>query len=199
MPASQALNLEENTFKNDVTMILNKSLHRFRPAYGWKSRRELVHLAQSTFGEKLALHGAGWDGVGARGPLPFDEPYNAMSEARITANWDHYPKEPHYFSDRLPISLAAGSVHATTFHRGYEDIFKKNDTPFLLFEKSPLELIARIEKFLQVNSDDQIISLRLEARQFAYKHFRQDDWIVKMLNFDGENVSLDAARESWSK
>jgi hypothetical protein len=196
-PAGQ-IDLESNTFDNDVTAILNKSIHRFRPAHGWKVRAEFVHLSQAAFGDGLALYGKGWEGRGSKGPLPFDEQYRAVTEARVTANWDHYPKEPNYFSDRLPISLAGGSVHATTFHPGYEELFKKSSTPFLMFEKSPSALVARIESFLKSTSDDEIIALRLRAREFAYKNFRQDDWIVKMLNFDGETVSLDQARECWS-
>jgi hypothetical protein len=199
MPPSGQIDLKTNSFKHDVSMILNKSIHKFRPAPGWKARREFVQLSQAAFGDNLALYGKGWEGQAAKGPLPFDDQYRAVTEARITANWDHYPKEPNYFSDRLPISLAGGSVHATTFHPGYEELFDEHSTPFLLFEKSPSALVSRIESFLDSTSDDEIIELRLRAKDYEHKNFRQDDWIVKMLNFDEEIVSLAQAKECWSK
>lgn len=199
IPALDKVDLSKGNFKHDVVAILNKSLHTFRPAKNWRDRRDFVELGQLTFGDRFAVYGSGWSGTGAKGRISFDEQYVAVSEARVSANWDHYAKQPWYFSDRLPISLASGSVHATTFHPGYDQIFGPSTSDFLLLESTPQRLIARINKFLQDTSDEKIMEYRLRARDFAYNNFRQDDWIVKMLNYDQENVSLEAARQSWSK
>lgn len=199
IPSIDKVNLSVGNFKHDVVAILNKSLHTIRPAQSWKERRNFVELCQKSFGDRLAIYGAGWDGTGVKGAISFDDQYVAVSEARVTANWDHYATQPWYFSDRLPISLAAGSVHATTFHPGYDQIFGPSTSEFLLLESSPRQLINRIEEFLLHTSDERIMELRMRARTFAYKNFRQDDWIVRMLNFDKVNVPLEAARKSWSK
>lgn len=181
-----------------LMIIGNRSNHRFRPAPGWKQREYFVEECQRHFGDELALYGQGWDGQGVRGPIPFHLQYLAIRSAELTANWDHYPKTPWYFSNRLPISLALGSIHATTFHPGYDFIFPKDKTEFLITSRTPAGLVKEISDFLERKSQEEIALLRKEAKCFAYQNFRQDNWIVKMLNFDGEHISPSSSSDCWT-
>ncbi|MBF0286062.1 MAG: hypothetical protein HQL51_16555 [Magnetococcales bacterium] len=95
------------------------------PLPGGRRRVGLARRLAEVFGESLALYGRGWEGVtGARGPLPFDQQERALREGWASINWDHYDDLPYYFSDRLPIALAAGVVHVTSRHPGYEFLFR---------------------------------------------------------------------------
>lgn len=185
-------------FIHDLSIIANKSGHRFRPAPGWRERVEFVSKCQEALPDQVSVFGWGWEGPGAKGKLDFNEQYRVISGSRITGNWDHYPRTNSYFSNRLPISLAAGSVHATTWHPGYNEIFPKMTSQFLLLEKTPKALVERIVNFLSSTDDETISQLGFAASVYAFKHFRQDDWIVKMLNSRAERINPREASESWS-
>ncbi len=191
-------NVNSNLVESQVTIIANRSMHRLRPAPGWRTREKFIRMCEIEFGKDLSVYGTGWSGASARGALEFDQQADALSLSKISANWDHYPRVPWYFSNRLPISLASGSVHATTFHKGYETIFGREEMEFLITDHTPEALIRKMKDFLKSKSQDEISELGLAAKAFAYKKFRQDDWIVKMLNFDGPRINLDAARSCWS-
>ncbi|MFC7305779.1 hypothetical protein ACFQVC_16320 [Streptomyces monticola] len=81
---------------------------------GARERQRLVRALQQLPDCRFAVHGPGWRGPGALGPVPFDDQLGALRTARITANWDHFQGRPGYVSNRLPISLYAGRPHVTT-------------------------------------------------------------------------------------
>jgi len=196
--------LTDEQFKNlelkfDVSIIGNRSAHRIRSAPNWKQRARFIELAQEAFGNRLAVFGTGWSGESAKGPAPFDQQHLVISSSRITANWDHYAQVPFYFSNRLPISLASGSVHATTCHPGYREIFPSNVEKFLILASSPQELLNRIQDHLAKTKDEEYLQLKIKASRYAFKNFRQDDWFVRMLNFDGININPEGAKEAWTK
>lgn len=115
--------------ENDIVMIANAQGYvripgRYFP--GSQRRKELGKKLSMIFGKRFALYGKGWDGLEAsRGLLPFNQQENAIRSAWISINWDHFDKEPFYFSNRLPISLAAGVPHITSWHPGYDIVFKE--------------------------------------------------------------------------
>ncbi|MFC9247431.1 hypothetical protein ACFT7S_26545 [Streptomyces sp. NPDC057136] len=71
-------------------------------------------------GMRAALHGHGWKGPAAHGPLPFDQQVRAIREGRLSFNWDHFRRYPGSCSNRLPISLYAGRPHITSRVRGVD-------------------------------------------------------------------------------
>ncbi|WP_369777323.1 hypothetical protein [Streptomyces sp. R33] len=81
---------------------------------GARERQRFVRSLQRLPGCRFAVHGHGWRGRGALGPVPFDHQVDALRTTRISANWDHFPGRDGYFSNRLPISLFAGRPHVTT-------------------------------------------------------------------------------------
>lgn len=181
----------------DVVVVANRNSPRFRGHPNWRDRIRFVTLLQRRFGSRLAIFGRGWSGVGARGPVEFSRQNEAIRTAWVSANWDHYANEPSYFSNRLPISLAAGSIHATTGHPGYEGLFPKETEPFLLHDRSIDGLVNAIERQLEETSPEERIHASIRAQEFAYKYYRQDDQLVGFLNYRGVRVDPVAAAEAW--
>ncbi|MBB2975530.1 hypothetical protein FHX49_001096 [Microbacterium endophyticum] len=183
--------------QHDVVIIANRNRPRLRGLPNWRDRIRFVGLMQEAFGERLAIYGNGWNGVGALGPVPFELQTQAIASGLISANWDHFAREPKYFSNRLPISLLAGGVHATTLHDGYGEIFGRGTEQFLITARTPEALVERIERRLQSGDRADWHEAAVAGRSFALEHFRQDDQLVRFLNFRHEIVDPIAARRAW--
>lgn len=205
MPSGYAndytIEIDETNFAtktHDVVVMANKQTPRLRGLPNWRERIKFVELLQDRFGDRLAIYGNNWEGPGAMGPSDYYKQDETVHSGWITANWDHFAEEPHYFSNRLPTALAAGSVHATTRHSGFDEIFPRETERFLLLGDSPNHLVDLIEKKLSESPKSELIASSLDARIFADKHFRQDRQIVKMLNFRGLEVDPSRADEIWN-
>lgn len=182
---------------SDIVVIANRNSPRLRGHPNWRDRIRFVLQLQAHFGNRLALYGNGWEGASARGPIEFDSQDRAIRSAWVSANWDHYANEPKYFSNRLAISLASGSIHATTRHPGYASIFDQAMKPFMILGDSPRELVHSIDRMLSSTSLQDRIELAQSAQKFAYAQFRQDDWLVRYINSRGPLIDLNKAKESW--
>jgi len=182
---------------HDVVVIANRLTPRFRGLPNWRDRIHFVELLQSRFGDRLGLYGKNWSGPGALGPADFYSQSEIVKTGWITANWDHFAKEPKYFSDRLPIALAAGSVHATTYHPGYEDIFPEQTRDFLIWGKSPEALVDLISQKIENTTKSDFLALAQQANLFAESNFRIDRQAVSMINFDGIHINPIAADSAW--
>lgn len=188
---------EAPTREYDVVIVCNRNTPRLRGHPDWKDRIRFVELMQQCFGERLALYGRGWDGVGAKGPIDFSSQDQAIRSAWLSANWDHYAKEPRYFSNRLPISLASGSIHATTRHPEYEQIFAKCTENFLILHETVQGLTEAIGEYLASTSASDRITAAKEAQRFAYANYRQDDQVVHLLN--AKSQWIDPVRASLER
>lgn len=184
---------------HDVVMIANESSSRipFRSIPGSKARVQLVRELSRRFGSRFAVYGRGWSGPSAKGPLDFLDQEAAVQSAWISANWDHYPSERRWFSDRLPISLAAGTIHVTSAHPGYTEFFGKG-LGFLHYEKSVSDVLRRIEKVLDTGDEGMLMESMGRGRVFAHEKFRQDDNVVELLNAGAAGISPQRARSIWS-
>lgn len=182
---------------HDIVVVANRNSPRFRGHPNWRDRIEFVTRLQARFGDRLAIFGRGWTGVGAQGPVDFSRQDEAIRSAWISANWDHYADEPSYFSNRLPISLAAGSIHATTWHPGYDTLFPISTKQFLMHSNSCSGLVEAIGTFLSGTTAEERIQAGTRGQEFAYKYYRQDDQLVKFLNYRGVRVDPSAASEAW--
>lgn len=204
MPQSfdpHAINIEtSNTSpKIDIVMIANNGISRnpFRGHPGARSRRHLVNILTKRFGERFRVYGRGWDGPSAGGVLPFAAVREALAGATLSVNWDHYPTEAKYFSNRLPISLASGSVHFTTWHPGYDEIFPPN-LDFLHFGRTPEELADRVEGFLRDHRLEERNSLADQARSFAHERFRRDEAIGRIIRGSGFTLDVEHRIRPWA-
>lgn len=181
----------------DIVVVANRNRPRFRGHPNWRDRIKFVSLLQERFGERLAVYGNGWTGAGARGPVDFSHQDEAIQSAWVSANWDHYAAEPRYFSNRLPISLAAGSIHATTYHPGYDDIFSEATKDFLILESDIVRLVDSIGNFLDASSPLERMRASTRAQAYAFANCRQDDQLVRFLNYRNTRIDPDVAAASW--
>lgn len=183
----------------DVVMIANESSSRFplMSIPGSRSRIKLAGLLERRFGSRFALFGNGWSGSSAMGPIPYLSQEQVVQSAWITANWDHYPNEKKSFSDRLPIALASGTVHVTSSHPGYDELFHK-DLGFIYHEDSPEAIVDRATDLIAKNPKAQLTELASIGRAYAHSKFRQDDNIVELINAGGGGISRSEARNAWN-
>lgn len=182
----------------DVVIVANRNRPRLRGLPNWRERIRFVEAMQGHFGDRLAVFGRGWEGATARGAVPFEQQDEAITAGWVSANWDHFAGEHSYFSNRLPISLAAGSIHATTEHPGYRDVFGDETASFLLRARKPVELIALIENTLATTSQPARVEAIEAGRRFAARTFRQDDLMLEMLNWRTRWIDPIEARAIWS-
>jgi hypothetical protein len=158
----------------DVVMIANSTRRRILRTYipGGRRRAKLARRLSERFGKSFALFGTGWDGLeSARGPIPFFQQEKTIRNAWISVNWDHFDGITYYSSDRLPISLAAGIVHVTTYHKGYEFLFKS--CPGLYAVKSVEEAVCCVEWLLS-RPKEELIGEGLAAKAWAETRLEAD-------------------------
>jgi hypothetical protein len=192
------LEITGDTVTRDVVMIGNlvrQRLGRLRTIPGAFDRGRLADALNKEFGSRLGLFGAGWGESIGLGPLPYFEQEMAIRSAWVTANWDHFPAEPDYFSDRLPISLASGTVHFTTWHPGLDERF--GELPFLRLVRRWQEMPAAIRSYLESTSPADRIEHAKQARAFVATRLRQDLAIVELLNAGGAGIAQAAAKEAF--
>lgn len=186
--------IEDPSRPHDVVIVANRNTPRFRGHPNWRDRIRFVELMQERFGERLAIYGRGWEGTGAKGSIDFSSQDKAIKSAWVSANWDHYANEPSYFSNRLPISLASGSIHATTKHPEYDKIFPSSTKRFLILQDTVQGLTDGISEYLSNTSPLDRIKAAKEAQNFAYKNYRQDDQVVQLLNAKSSWIDPERAR-----
>lgn len=182
----------------DVVIVANRNTPRFRGLPNWRDRIRFVELMQARFGDRLAVFGKGWEGSSAKGPTPFEAQDEAITSGWVSANWDHFATERGYFSNRLPISLASGSIHATTDHPGYDELFGPGTDKFLLRGLTPEHLADAVENLLSVSTINERTSAIQAGREFAAAHFRQDELMVDMLNWRRRWINASSAKELFS-
>ncbi|MEJ2578679.1 MAG: hypothetical protein P8Z68_06220 [Kineosporiaceae bacterium] len=184
----------------DVVVVAHRNSPRI-PLHGlpdWKNRIRFVTLLQERFAGRLGIYGRGWEGEGALGPIDFSRQDEAIRSGWVSANWDHYASEPDYFSNRLPISLAAGSIHATTRHVGYDALFDERYRDRVLHEPTQERLLDAIDDLLARTGPEERLHLIRDGQELAYGRFRQDDQLVRFLNADRIRVDPGAARRAWN-
>lgn len=151
----------------DAVMIGNRITSRLplRNLPGSRERYRLAEVLHRHLGERFAVHGAGWGKrPHARGPLPFEQQEAAIRSAWLSVSWDHFDRVPCYFSDRVPIAMAAGVVHVTNRQPGYEHIFPAGCG--LLHAASVADLGDVVDELLS-RPRDELIALGENARRFA--------------------------------
>lgn len=192
------LEITGDTVTRDVVMIGNLVVSRFgrlRTMPGAVDRRRLAVGLNDEFGSRFGLFGVGWAESISLGTLPFLEQERAIRSAWVTANWDHFPAEPNYSSNRLPISLAAGTVHFTTWHPGFDERFGK--LPFLRLVRRQIDMVPAIRSYLDSTSPADRIEHARQARAYAAAHFRQDIKFVEKLNAAGARIDPAAAERAF--
>ena len=210
------LDITGDSVTRDVVMIGSfhgpRRLAQLRRVPGLIGRARLVAGLEHEFGTQFALFGKRWDESIGFGPMPSAEQEKALRSAWlgplpplaqdeairsawVTANWDHFPAEPDYSSDRLAVHLASGTVHFTTWHPGYDERF--GELPFLRLVRRWQEMPAAIRSYLESTSPADRIKHAKQARAFAASHLRMDLAVVDMLNAGGAEINPVAAQEAF--
>ena len=158
--------------KFDVVVIASIAKTRVPFVYfpGGYRRKRMVEKLEQTFRNRLALYGHGWSNKmrSYKGPLGFGDQVKAIRQGWISVNWDHFDHIGFYNSNRLPISLAAGVPHITTYHPGFEYLYR-DIKQGLYFARTPAEVID-IACYLLSKSPDKLIEEGLMAQEYAVKH-----------------------------
>ena len=109
----------------DAVMIGNiaKRLRVFRHP-GSAGRVQLARGLQRLFGDRFACFGSGWPSdVRTQGALRHVQQPDVIQSSRMSLMWEHFPEYTFYYSDRLPIALAAGVPFVTSTRPGYDTLF----------------------------------------------------------------------------
>lgn len=102
--------------------------------------------------------------------MPFKEQTRVLQSARISVNWDHFDKVGFYNSDRTVISLASGVPHITTYHPGFEYMYRDVIGKGLYLAKSSDELVdIAVHQLSKPNAE--LIEEGQIAKKFAFDHY----------------------------
>ncbi|WP_062379502.1 glycosyltransferase family protein [Demequina pelophila] len=177
----------------DFVMIANRHMPRtpLRLLPGARQRAQFVELMTSEFGDTFQVWGRGWTGPSAQGSLDYSRQASAVQSAWFSVNWDHFPQEPRYFSNRLPIALATGSFHLTTAHPGYAALFE--GVAGIDFADTPRGLVETARRLRTRLSDAEISEAIESGKRWAYDHLRAERPIAQFLRAGGIDVSDDEA------
>jgi hypothetical protein len=92
---------------------------------GSAERVQLARGLQRLFGDRFGCFGSGWPrDIKTQGPLRHVQQADVIQSSRMSLMWEHFPDYTFYYSDRLPIALAAGVPFITSTRPGYDTLFK---------------------------------------------------------------------------
>ncbi|MEN9416472.1 MAG: hypothetical protein RI988_92 [Pseudomonadota bacterium] len=134
---------------------------------GGRSRLRLACRLHEALGQRFAVYGTGqgWRGRPfCRGPIAFADQERIIRTAWVSVNWSQFDTIPMYFSDRLPISLAAGVPHVTNYQRGFEHALPQ--ARGIYFVHSPAEAVDVVDMLLSLPRE-QLLALGEEAARYA--------------------------------
>ena len=137
---------------------------------GGRSRKTTARLLHKAYGERFAVFGGGqgWRSEACcRGPIAFDRQEEVVRSAWISVNWSQFDDIPFYFSDRLPISLAAGVAHITNHQRGFEHVLGQAQGVY--FVHSPAEAVDVADYLLSLPRE-QLVAIGEQGRAYARLH-----------------------------
>ena len=165
----------------DVVMIGNRITSRIpgRRMPGNRTRERLAEMLHDSFGSRFACFGAGWEGFPFdRGPVRYEDQDLANRSAWVTVAWDHFTPTPFYSSDRLPIALASGVVHVTSYQPGYEAMFPPQHG---LFWATSVREAVEIVSWLLQQPRQYLLDQGARAAEFARARLNQHEQVVTLL------------------
>lgn len=154
----------------DAVMVANLTCLKRIPFLfmpGGRSRLRLATRLHAALGPRFAVYGAGqgWRGRPfCRGPIAFAEQERVIRSAWVSVNWSQFDTIPMYFSDRLPISLAAGVAHVTNYQPGFEHSLP--GARGVYFVHSPAEAVDVVDMLLGLPRE-RLIEIGLQAAAYA--------------------------------
>lgn len=154
----------------DAVMVANLTCLKRIPFLfmpGGRSRLRLARLLHRAYRDRFAVFGTGQGWAGepyCRGPVAFNEQERTCRSSWLTVNWSQFDTIPMYFSDRLPISLAAGVPHVTNYQRGFEHVLP--DARGVYFAHTPEEALDIADMLLSLPRE-RLLEIGTEAAAYA--------------------------------
>lgn len=164
---TNGISINENK-TNKIVFIGNRITSRLgllKRLPGAYQREKLLKKVSSVFNKDFSIYGSGWgDFDSNKGKLNYYEQTNICNGNWIQLTYEHYPKIPYFFSDRIPIALSCGQIIVTNYKEGYETLFKNAD--FIYFYRSTNEAIE-ILFFLRSLNKEQLLIKSKNAKRWA--------------------------------
>lgn len=155
--------------KYDAVMVGN-IVTRFR-VIKYSDSTERIRLARGLaklFGDRFAVFGRGWpSGTNCNGPFPYEKQAEILQESRMSIIWEHYREHTFYFSDRLPIALAAGIPFITSRRGGYDTLFSR--TPGIFYVDT-IEDALDTALYLRSLPSEEITEMGAAARKWMLEN-----------------------------
>jgi hypothetical protein len=151
-------------------VIIGNIAHRFRffKHPGSAERVQLGLGLTRLFGDRFASFGNGWPaGTNNCGTLRHVQQAEVIQGARMSLIWEHFPDYSFYYSDRLPIALAAGVPFITSTRPGYDTLFP--NVPGL-FHVATVEEALDVAVYLRGLSIKAIAEMGAGARAWVVDH-----------------------------
>lgn len=160
----------------EIILIGNRIKPKFmsfiRRLPGARGRESFVKTMGTNFPKEFRLYGNGWKGFKCdSGVVEFYSQNEYYRNTLITVAYEHYPKIPFYFSNRLPMALMNGSLYVCHYHKGYETMFPQGD--FIFFFKTHDEARDIISYLLSLNQEE-LLSRSKRAREFALRLYHPE-------------------------
>jgi len=133
----------------------------------WQRVRLARGLAK-LFGDRFASFGRNWpSGTNCQGPLPYARQTEMIQVSRMSAIWELYPDHTFYYSDRLPIALAAGVPFITNDRIGYDALLA--DAPGVFYFDS-IDGALDAALYLKSLPIEEIVAIGSAARAWAFEN-----------------------------
>jgi hypothetical protein len=131
-------------------------------------RVRLARGLTKLFGDRFAAFGRNWPaGTNCQGPFPFGKQTEMIQLSRMSAIWELYPDHTFYYSDRLPIALAAGVPFITNDRIGYDSLLA--NAPGVFFFDS-IEGALDVALYLKSLPIEEIVAIGSAARAWAFEN-----------------------------
>jgi hypothetical protein len=165
---SEPPKLETVGSKYDAVMIgrIGSRIRGFYKQPHSDKRIKLARELRRLFGDRFAVFGEGWPtGTNCAGPIPFSQQAATIQTSRMSAIWELYPDYTYYFSDRLPIAIAAGVPFVTNGRNGYEIVLAGAPSVFAV---DTIEDILDVATYLRGLPIEEIYSIGAAGREWAF-------------------------------
>ena len=165
----------------DVVMIGNlvRSKIPFKSLPGGPERMKLATTMHKLFGDKFAVFGKGWEGMGfAKGLVPFKDQGTIYRKARIALG-NNNMHASYYFSNRLPIALSTGALMVYNYEEGIDLPFA--DIKYNYFFRNN-EQASHLVKDLLGTSQNEIDNLSLISSRFALSKLSMEFTLKYIVN-----------------
>lgn len=156
--------------KYDAVMI-GTIAARYRGFFKQPQSKNRVRLARGLvqlFGKRFAAFGRGWPlGTNGAGTIPFDTQAKVIQTSRMSVIWELYSDYTFYFSDRLPIALAAGVPFVTNNRSGYDTVLANAPG---IYKVDSIEEALDVALYLRSLPMESIAEIGTAGRAWAFQN-----------------------------